>query len=147
MPVSEAIEALSNLISLARPHFSDNVQMLALKQAETVLAALREREKAGVAALARLRELLGKATPGPWELQDGCSWRRIGTRDGDGTVLCPTNSSHDRHPDLTCGRGEDLYANLRLIVEAVNFLREHIDSLSSYRSGRRYLPPSDGAGG
>jgi hypothetical protein len=41
-------EALHNLIVLARPHFSDETQMLALSEAERVLAALRtEGEAAG----------------------------------------------------------------------------------------------------
>jgi hypothetical protein len=57
-----------------------------------------------------------EATPGPWELQDGCSWRRIGTRWHDGNVLCPTNHPTDHHPDLCAGRGEDVYANLRHIT-------------------------------
>lgn len=46
-----------------------------------------------------------KATEGPWEIQDSCSWRRIGRtpyqRDGD--VLCPTNQT-DGHPDLLATR-------------------------------------------
>lgn len=70
----------------------------------------------------RVTELLAKATPGPWELQDGCSWRRIGTQGHNGNVLCPYNSPTDNHPDLMAGRGEDTYANLNLIVEAVNAL-------------------------
>lgn len=71
--------------------------------------------------VARLRELRALATQGDWQLQDGCSWRRIGTREHNGNVLCPsTYSSTDNHPDLIAGRGEDVYANLRLIVELVN---------------------------
>jgi hypothetical protein len=69
-----------------------------------------------------LRRLLARATPGPWQLQDGSSWRRIGTRDGDGVVLCPTVHHRDNHPDLTAGRGHDLYANLSLIIAAVSAL-------------------------
>jgi hypothetical protein len=68
-----------------------------------------------------LRRLLEKATARPWELQDGCSWRRIGTRGHDGNVLCPSvYSNRDNHPDLVAGRGEDVYDNLRLIVALVN---------------------------
>lgn len=70
------------------------------------------------ASLEELERLAREATPGPWELQDGSSWRRIGTRDGNGNVLCPYNSPSDQHPDLCAGRGEDVYANLRFIVAA-----------------------------
>lgn len=87
-------------------------------------------EIAGV--VEKLKGLLAKATPGPWELQDGCSWRRIGTRGRDGSVLCPdTYSREDRHPDLTAGKGEDLYANLTLIVEAVNALPSLLSALEA----------------
>lgn len=64
-----------------------------------------------------LKRLAEEATPGPWVLQDGCSWRRIGTREHDGNVLCPTKAN-DGHPDLCAGRGEDVYANLRFICAA-----------------------------
>lgn len=52
--------------------------------------------------IAALRAAAEAATPGPWEVQDGCSWRRIGRRhpDGrDGDVLCPI-VQRDGHPDL-----------------------------------------------
>lgn len=75
----------------------------------------------------RLRELREKATPGPWEVQDGCSWRRIGAGGKDGNVLYPTNCRHDGHPDLSSGRGEDRAANLDLIVAAVNALPKLLD--------------------
>lgn len=65
-----------------------------------------------------LEKLADEATPGPWIVQDGCSWRRIGTRHGDGDVLCPTNHHRDNHPDLTAGRGHDTYANLNFIAAA-----------------------------
>jgi hypothetical protein len=57
-------------------------------------------------------------TDGPWEVYEGCSWRRIGTvgRDyHDCAVLAPTIAS-DGHPDLTCYRGNDLQANLDYIA-------------------------------
>lgn len=82
--------------------------------------------------IARLRARLARATPGPWQLQDGCSWRRIGTQGHDGNVLCPsTYSRSDRHPDLCAGKGEDIYANLELIVEAVNALPAILTALES----------------
>jgi hypothetical protein len=62
--------------------------------------------------------LVGKATPGEWMVQDGCSWRRIGTRFHDGDVLCPM-AHRDGCPDLIAadGRRDD---NLALIVALVN---------------------------
>lgn len=66
--------------------------------------------------LDELERVANEATPGDWQLQDGCSWRRIGTRGHDGNVLCPYITQTDRHPDLTAGRGEDLYANLHHIA-------------------------------
>jgi hypothetical protein len=62
-------------------------------------------------AIKALRDLLERATPGPWELHDSCSWRRIGTRERDGCVLYPMNSRSDNHPDLSAGRGEDVQSN------------------------------------
>lgn len=45
------------------------------------------------------------ATPGPWVLWDGCSWRRFGCEALDlkwhgKTVILPTKCHHDGHPDL-----------------------------------------------
>jgi hypothetical protein len=49
----------------------------------------------------KLRELAKKATPGPWELWDSCSWRRYGSVATGRTIVEPqTYSSTDRHPDL-----------------------------------------------
>ena len=51
--------------------------------------------------LKKLRELCEKATPGPWELWDSCSWRRFGSAATGRTIVEPqTYSSTDRHPDL-----------------------------------------------
>lgn len=77
----------------------------------------------------RLRDRLAMATQGEWEVQDSCSWRRIGTLGHSGNVICPdTYSRDDRHPDLTAGRGESVYANLLLAVEAVNALPHLLDA-------------------
>lgn len=65
-----------------------------------------------------LAELARKATPGPWKVYDGSSWRRIGTvgaRYDDGAVLQPYVAS-DGHPDMCAGRGQDTYANLNYIA-------------------------------
>lgn len=80
-----------------------------------------------------LRVRLSRATQGEWQLQDGCSWRRIGTHMHDGNVLCPsTYSREDRHPDLIAGKGEDLYENLELIVAMKNALPALLDHLTAY---------------
>jgi hypothetical protein len=50
--------------------------------------------------VAALRHAAASALPGPWHLQTGCSWRRIGTNFGDGDVLCPVKHPHDGWPDL-----------------------------------------------
>lgn len=71
----------------------------------------------------QIAEASAKATQGVWEVQDGCSWRRIGTRRHDGNVLCPVTARYDNHPDLSCGAGEDVYANLQLMVMLVNAYR------------------------
>lgn len=63
----------------------------------------------------KLLELSGKATPGPWEIWDGCSWHRIGVRATGMTVIEPTVHWRDNHPDLHA-RPEDL----RYAVEAAN---------------------------
>lgn len=78
----------------------------------------------------RLRDLLANATPGPWMVQDGCSWRRIGTRQHDGDVLRPTNSRTDGHPDLTADDGMCRY-NLEAIVETHNALPDLLTTLET----------------
>ncbi len=98
-----------------------------------------ERAQELAATVERLRQRLAMATQTPWELQDGCSWRRIGTQGHDGNVLHPTNSRTDNHPDLGCGRGESLYANLMLIVEAVNALPDLLAVLPNPMSDTRDL--------
>lgn len=77
--------------------------------------------------LGRLREVVGAATPGEWEIQDGCSWRRIGTPGNNGNVLCPYNSPTDNHPDLCAGRGESTYDNLRAIITGHRLARAVAD--------------------
>ena len=67
--------------------------------------------------IAALRKAAYRATPGPWEVQTGCSWRRIGTAHGhhrrDGDVLAPTVSAADGHPDISAPAG-----NLEYIAAA-----------------------------
>lgn len=49
---------------------------------------------------AELRRIAKAATPGEWRVQTGCSWRRIGTDNGDGDVLRPCTHPHDGWPDI-----------------------------------------------
>ena len=57
------------------------------------------------------------ASPGPWEVWEGCSWRRIGQvgRQSARPIIEPTNHHLDGHPDLT---GPNLSADLRFIAHA-----------------------------
>ena len=95
-----------------------------------------------------LRSLAEKATPGPWMVQDGCSWRRIGTHFHDGDVVCPTNQ-RDGHPDLTARRADLDYiaaANpariIALIATNAALLAALRDTVHIARNG--CLVPPDG---
>ena len=91
--------------------------------------------------LAVWREKLAGVTPGEWQLQDGSSWRRIGTPGHDGNVLCPSvYSERDRHPDLVAGRGEDIYANLRHIISAHRLSRILADEATVEGLARMLAP-------
>ena len=79
---------------------------------------------------AALRELLAKATPGPWELATSCSWRRIVTTHGR-AVIVPTIQRSDNHPDLDCGTD---YVNAELAVAAVNALPELLAEVERLRA-------------
>mgnify|MGYP001570442280 CR=1 FL=1 len=52
------------------------------------------------AKLAEWERLEKAATPGPWELWTGNSWRRIGSGKTGGTVFEPTTHHRDGTPDL-----------------------------------------------
>ena len=67
--------------------------------------------------LARLEMMADLCTSGPWEVQTGCSWRRIGSAGKDGNVLCPTNHPVDGHPDLSSADG-NRENNLALMAES-----------------------------
>ena len=79
---------------------------------------------------AALRELLAKATPGPWELATSCSWRRIVTTHGR-AVIVPTIQRSDNHPDLDCGTD---YVNAELAVAAVNALPKLLAEVERLRA-------------
>ncbi|MCD2910693.1 ead/Ea22-like family protein [Pseudomonas aeruginosa] len=78
---------------------------------------------------AELRRLAEAATPGPWRVQTGCSWRRIGTDSGDGDVLRPCTHPHDGWPDIVAPA-----ENLKYIASAnpktILALLDQIDGLS-----------------
>ncbi|HBO3547994.1 TPA: ead/Ea22-like family protein [Pseudomonas aeruginosa] len=78
---------------------------------------------------AELRRLAKAATPGPWRVQTGCSWRRIGTDNGDGDVLRPCTHPHDGWPDIAAP-----VENLEYIAEAnpktILALLDEIDGLN-----------------
>lgn len=56
--------------------------------------------------LEAIRKRAEAATPGPWEVWTGCSWRRIGSSRTAREVILPTNHPSDNHPDLSM-REED----------------------------------------
>src|SRR5690242_14542216 len=77
------------------------------------------------------------ASIGPWEVWDGCSWRRIGGGDPRNRrpIIEPCVSRSDGHPDLT---GPNLEDDLDFIVHAredIPRLLSHIASLSTRTSG------------
>ncbi|MCS8141499.1 ead/Ea22-like family protein [Pseudomonas aeruginosa] len=79
---------------------------------------------------AELRRLAKAATPGPWRVQTGCSWRRIGTDSGDGDVLRPCTHPHDGWPDIVAPA-----ENLKYIASAnpktILALLDEIDGLKA----------------
>lgn len=85
-----------------------------------------------------LAALDAAATKGPWEIQDGCSWRRIGTVDEDGGAICPV-TSRDGHPDLVAWRG-DIYANLRIVT----YLRNHVPEILALIAENERLREANG---
>lgn len=113
------------------------------------LAALRASD------LAEWEKAAEGVTPGPWQVYDGCSWRRIGTaqsvgRHDDCAVLAPTKAS-DGHPDLTCSRGNDREANLAWIARCspdnvLSAFRSLSAKLTEARDQRDYWRGRDKAG-
>ncbi|WP_400581440.1 ead/Ea22-like family protein [Pseudomonas aeruginosa] len=76
-----------------------------------------------------LRRLAKAATPGPWRVQTGCSWRRIGTDSGDGDVLRPCTHPHDGWPDIVAP-AENLKYIASANPKAILALLDEIDRLS-----------------
>lgn len=85
---------------------------------------------------AELRRLAKAATPGEWRVQTGCSWRRIGTDNGDGDVLRPCTHPHDGWPDI-----EAPVENLEYIAAAnpktILALLDEIDRLKAENEALR----------
>lgn len=103
----------------------------------------------GKTALTELVEGLEGVTEGPWEVFDGCSWRRIGRaaspqnpREDDCAVLAPTKAS-DGHPDLTCSRGNDRERNLahlaRCSPDRIKAIAEYVGELEGMLEARGLL--------
>jgi len=79
---------------------------------------------------AELRRLAKAATPGPWRVQTGCSWRRIGTDSGDGDVLRPCTHPHDGWPDIVAP-AENLKYIASANPKAILALLDEIDQLKA----------------
>ncbi|MFU7163151.1 ead/Ea22-like family protein, partial [Pseudomonas aeruginosa] len=79
---------------------------------------------------AELRRLAKAATPGPWRVQTGCSWRRIGTDSGDGDVLRPCTHPHDGWPDIVAP-AENLKYIASANPKALLALLDEIDGLKA----------------
>jgi hypothetical protein len=126
---------LKHLAEWVTAHFADrDGDWTAATVARDFAALTRQAQVSDDAVVERLRGLLAEAHPVPWELQDGSSWRRIGTKHGPcGNVLCPTKDHHDGHPDLTASDGR-LYDNLTLIVEGINALPSLLDAIATMQS-------------
>ncbi len=79
---------------------------------------------------AELRRLAKAATPGPWRVQTGCSWRRIGTDSGDGDVLRPCTHPHDGWPDIVAP-AENLKYIASANPQAILALLDELDRLKA----------------
>jgi hypothetical protein len=66
--------------------------------------ALRDAALGAVNGARTRADVHSVAREADWELQTSNSFRRIGTRYGDGNVLCGTKQ-HDGHPDLLAAPG------------------------------------------
>ncbi|MBA5189783.1 ead/Ea22-like family protein [Pseudomonas aeruginosa] len=116
---------------------------------------------------AELRRLAKAATPGPWRVQTGCSWRRIGTDSGDGDVLRPCTHPHDGWPDIVAPAENLKYiasANPKTILALLDeidrlkaencahkdtqkhceLLEQYLKECASALPGTYYMDPPDG---
>lgn len=88
------------------------------------------------------------ASPGPWALWDGCSWRRFGSVHTQRLVIEPiVYSQRDRHPDLLVSKEDAAFVTMarealpfwiheasRLKLENQR-LREVLENLASSHEG------------
>ncbi|HHK4000367.1 TPA: ead/Ea22-like family protein [Pseudomonas aeruginosa] len=94
---------------------------------------------------AELRRLAKAATPGPWRVQTGCSWRRIGTDSGDGDVLRPCTHPHDGWPDIVAPAENLKYiasANPKTILallDEIDRLSDELSACTEHPGGCGYL--------
>lgn len=83
------------------------------------------------------RERCENASDGPWQVQDSCSWRRIGQAPPheyrDGNVLSP-RVDNDGHPNLTVERDD-----LDFIAHSRTDLPDALDDLEETRRALREL--------
>lgn len=87
-------------------------------------AALTPAAEKWLEALPELLELEARATPGPWSLWTGCSWRRVGSDATGGEVITPTNHPIDGHPDLLFPNGGQSGPDARIVPMLRNALHE-----------------------
>jgi len=93
------------------------------------------------AELAALDAAAQQATPGPYALWTGCSWRRFGSETTGQTFIEPiVYSESDRHPDLRVSREDAAYLALlapetiRALVAEIRKLRKQVDMLADQQA-------------
>jgi hypothetical protein len=82
---------------------------------------------------AKVRKVCEAATPGPWQVYDSCSWRRIGLAREHKEILWPSTNRSDGHPELD---GINREADLEFIVTARTALPEVLDALDAAEKER-----------
>src|ERR1700719_824402 len=90
--------------------------------------------------VSELRRLLEAATPGPWELWTGSSWRRFGSRSTGVTVCEPiAYSDQDDHPDLHFNNGGEEGPDAKLICALRNHAEARIAAAENIARIRKML--------
>ena len=84
--------------------------------------------------LTAIEARLKAATPGPWELWTGCSWRRFGRAGTLETVCEPTTHPIDGHPDLFFRNGGSNGPDAALIAAAPGDIAALLDALRAHRA-------------
>ncbi len=86
-------------------------------------------EQDPAALVARAKELVEKATPGPWEVWTSCSWRRIGSRSNG--LVCEPIAQRDGHPDLHFRNGGFDGPDAALIAAAPTLIADLASALEA----------------